>query len=123
MRRTSVLLLLVALSGAALAGVGSASTAPAALRLLAVSPLTVVGTDFHSRERTRVTATSPGATQTLRVTATRIGSLRVIFDELTPTRCDLIRVVAIRRGGTIVVLKRLPSPACLPSRTPGRSPG
>jgi hypothetical protein len=118
MRRTATFLLLLALGGAVLAGVGSARTAQTArLRLLAMNPLTVAGTGFHSRERARVTATSAGATQTVRVTATRTGTFRVILHELGPSRCDLIRVVAIGRGGTNVVLERLPLPACMPERS------
>jgi hypothetical protein len=117
MRRTATILLLLALGGAVLAGGGSARTAQTAkLRLLAMNPLTVVGTGFHSRARERVTATSAGATQTVRATATRTGSFRVTFDELAPSRCDLIRVVAVGRAGATVVLKRLPLPACLPER-------
>lgn len=123
MRRTTALLLLLALGGAVLAGAGSARTEQTAkLRLVAMNPLTVAGTGFHSRERARVTATSAGATQTVRVTATRTGSFRVTLDQLIPGRCDLIRVVAVGRGGTSAVLKRLPSPACIAARSSG-SPG
>ena len=79
-----------------------------------MNPLTVAGAGFHSRERVRVTATVADATQTVRIVTTRIGGFRAALSELTPTRCDLIRVVAVRRSGTTVVLKRLPSPACSP---------
>jgi hypothetical protein len=53
------------------------------------------------------------------VIATRLGTFRVVLDELTPSRCDLVRVVAAGRAGSRVVLKRLPSPACLPERSEG----
>jgi hypothetical protein len=118
MQRIATLLLLLALGGAVLAGVGSARTAQTArLRLVTMNPLTVAGTGFHSRERARVTATSAGAGETVRVTATRTGSFRVTLTELAPNRCDLVRIVAIGRGGTNVVLKRLPSPACILQRS------
>ena len=54
------------------------------------------------------------ATQSVRVTAIRTGAFRVTFDELTPGRRDLVRVVVVRRAGTNLVLKRLPRPACMP---------
>jgi hypothetical protein len=122
MRRTATILLVLALGGVVLAGVGLARTAQTArLRLVTLNPLTVAATGFHSRERERVTATSAGATQTVRVIATRTGSFRVTFGELTPSRCDLVRVVAVSRAGTTVVLKRLPLVACMPERSSGSS--
>jgi hypothetical protein len=36
----------------------------------------------------------------------------VEFEQLGASRCDLIRVVAERRSGRLVVVKRLPAPAC-----------
>jgi hypothetical protein len=116
------MLLLLTLVATALAGPGSAGTTQTAkLRLLAVNPLTVAGTGFHARERARITATSAGRTQAVRVTATGTGSFRVTFKEVTPSRCDTIRVVAVGRGGTSVVLKRLPAPACISERSAGSS--
>jgi hypothetical protein len=118
MRRAAVLVLFLALGGVLVAGLGSAGTAQTAkLRVVAVNPLAVAGTGFHAGEQVLVTATSAGRLQAARVTATRVGSFRVALDGLTPSRCDLIRVIAVRRGANRVVLKRLPSPACLPERS------
>jgi hypothetical protein len=38
-----------------------------------------------------------------------------VFVQLGASRCDAIRVVAVRRSGALVVLKRLPAPACTAS--------
>jgi hypothetical protein len=32
--------------------------------------------------------------------------------QLTASRCDALRVIVVRRSGALVVLKRLPAPAC-----------
>jgi hypothetical protein len=123
MRRTASLVLFLGLAGAALAAAGPAQTSPAPrLRIVALSPFVVGGTGFNPRERTRVTANAGTGSQTVRVVATRLGTFRVTLDQVAPTRCDLIRVVAVRRGGTIVAFKRLPSPACLPESTPLSQP-
>jgi hypothetical protein len=115
MRRTASLVLVLALAAAVLAGSGPARTSQTAkLRIVALSPLTVGGIGFRPRERTRLTANVGARSETVRVVATRLGTFRVTLDQVTPTRCDLIRIVAVRRGATIVSLKRLPAPACLP---------
>lgn len=75
-------------------------------------PLTVAGRNFRSRERIRVTARLAGERRTLAVTAGQSGRFQVEFDRFGATRCDLIRIVAVRRSGTLVVVKRLPAPAC-----------
>jgi hypothetical protein len=116
----ATILVLLVLGGAVLAGLGAAQAAQTAkLHLLTIRPLTVVGTGFHASERARVTATTNNQTQTIRVIASRVGGFRVTFDELTASRCGLIRVVAVRQAGSVVALKRLPSPACLPMASPG----
>jgi hypothetical protein len=123
MRRIATILVLLALAAAVLAGLGSAGTTQTArLRLVTTSPLTVAGTGFQSRERTRVNATSEFATETVRVIATRTGTFRVTFAELAAGRCDLVRVVATGRAGSTVVLKRLPAPACILERVPETIP-
>jgi hypothetical protein len=118
MRRAVVSSLLVLVAGTILAAEGSARTNGGQLRLVAAGPLTVTGTGFHPREHVHVTAASAGRTQTVRTTATRIGSFRIRFESMTVGPCDAVRVVAITRGRT-VVLKRLPMRACLPERSPG----
>jgi hypothetical protein len=120
MQRISNLLLLLAVGAAAFAGLGSARTAQTAqLRLLALNPLTVAGSGFRSREPVRVTATSADRSQTVRLTVTPTGSFRVAFREIAPTRCGLLRVVAVGRSGSTAVLKRPPLPACMPVRLSG----
>ena len=120
MRGTISLVLVVTLAGTTLAVPSQAGIVQAPrLRIVALSPLTLDGTGFRSRERTRVTASAGADSQTVRVVATRLGTFHVRLDQVAPTRCDLIRVAAVRRSGAIVALKRLPSPACLPERSPG----
>ncbi|MFL5958991.1 MAG: hypothetical protein ACJ75G_01810 [Gaiellaceae bacterium] len=82
------------------------------LRLAARSPLTVAGRNFRPRERLRVTATVASRTRTVAVHAGTAGRFKVTFLRLAATRCDLLRVVAVRRSGALVVLKSLPAPAC-----------
>jgi hypothetical protein len=120
MRRTARLVLVLGLAGTVFAGPSPARFSQTArLQIVTLRPLTVGGTGFHPRERTRVTANTGSDSQTVRVVATRLGTFRVILAQVAPTRCDLIRVVAVRRVGAIVALKRLPSPACLPVRSSG----
>ena len=76
------------------------------------NPLTVAGSSFRPHERVRVTATVASEKRTRAVTAGRTGRFRVEFEQLGASRCDLIRVVAVRRSGRLVVVKRLPAPAC-----------
>jgi hypothetical protein len=123
MRRTANLALVLALAGAVVAAVSPAKASQTPrLRIVALSPLTIGGTGFHPRERTRVTANTGAGSQTVRVVANRLGTFRVTLDQVTPTRCDLIRIVAIRRSGTIVAFKHLPAPACLPESAPQTTP-
>lgn len=84
----------------------------AALDIRSTSPLTVVGSGFRPREHVRVSATLAGLTRTLRATVGSTGGFRVVFLGLGASRCDELHVVAIRQAGTLVVLKRLPAPAC-----------
>jgi len=50
--------------------------------------------------------------RTRAVTAGPNGGFGVVFDRLGATRCDVIRIVAVRRSGRLVVVKHLPAPAC-----------
>jgi hypothetical protein len=117
MRRTVGVLAASSLAAVAFAAVGPSVTSGRplpTLRIVGLQPLTVAGRGFGAREHVRVTAQAEGATQTVAVTALRGGTFRVTFAGLTASRCDMVRVVAIRRPGTLVVLKRLPMPACSP---------
>jgi hypothetical protein len=110
MRRRAVLLLAVA---AALTVGGQSAGSPAtkpSLRVVDLQPFTVRGEGFAVRERVRLNLY--GVTQgSRRVVANGFGAFVVTFPEVRATRCDLIRMVAVRSGGR-VWLKRLPSPAC-----------
>jgi hypothetical protein len=115
MRRTIVMLAVcgaLASVVAAVAWPGVQSGPAPSLRIAAASPLTVVGSSFRPHERVRVTATVASEKRTRAVTAGRTGRFRVEFEQLGASRCDLIRVVAVRRSGRLVVVKRLPAPAC-----------
>jgi hypothetical protein len=81
------------------------------LRIAVATPLTVAGRNFRPHERVRVTATVEGQKLGRALTASGAGRFTVVF-RLGASRCDLLRVVAVRRSGAAVVLKRLPSPAC-----------
>jgi hypothetical protein len=109
MRRVAVLVLAAA-AALTVGGQSAGSPGKASLRVLGLQPFTVRGDGFAARERLRVNLY--GVSQaTHRVVANRSGVFVVRFADVRATRCDLIRVVAIRRGGQ-VWLKRLPSPAC-----------
>jgi hypothetical protein len=82
------------------------------LTLTKPEPLTVVGRNFWPHERVRVTATVAGRKRTQAVTAGKTGRLHVVFRQLDWSPCDALRVVAARRSGALVVLKRLPARAC-----------
>src|SRR5258706_319150 len=88
----------------------TASTPATTLGLAKPEPLTVVGRNFRSHERVRVSATLEGRKRTRAVTAGQTGRFQVVFVQLAASRCDAIRVVAVRRSGALVVLKRLPAP-------------
>ena len=118
MRRT---VLVLAVCGA-VASIVTAVALPAAgsrpapsLRIAVAKPLTVVGRNFRAREHVRVNVTLAGEKRTRVVTAGPTGRFQVEFDQLGATRCDLIRVVVVRRSGALVVLKQLPAPACSPA--------
>ncbi|HEV8687160.1 MAG TPA: hypothetical protein VGQ84_07780 [Gaiellaceae bacterium] len=94
---------------------GDALTAPnrPVLRLAKLQPLTVVGRSFPAGERVRVRVLAP-VTAFRWTRADRNGSFTVRFGDIPATRCDVIRVIAVGSGGSRVVLKELPAPACSP---------
>lgn len=116
-----VLLLLVLLGFAGLGGsssgfssAGSGPAPEAKLQLVDRKPLTVRGSGFQPGERValKVVLRKP---QRKPVQANARGAFRASFG-VPVTRCDLVRVLAIRSGGRRVVLKLLPPPACKPVR-------
>jgi hypothetical protein len=82
---------------------------PAKVHVAKLSPLTVRGTGFKSRERVRVIA-RPGGTR--RVRARSDGSFRVAFG-LPADRCNGLSVSAVGARGDRATLK-LPQLACPP---------
>jgi hypothetical protein len=100
---------------AALVATEATSAAPRhpTLRIAKLQPLTVEGRRFLPRERVRVQVSDPKLA-TRRVIAGKTGSFTVRFADIGATRCDLIRVIAIRTGNRSVEMKQLPSPACMP---------
>ena len=93
------------------AGVAPASSGKTSLRLTSLRPLIVQGERFAPRERVRVELSGP-ASAMRRVVASPAGTFTVTFAGVTVTRCDVVRVVAIRSPRGNVELKRLPPPAC-----------
>ncbi len=87
------------------------SSAGAALRLVERQPLTVRGTGFARHENVRLTLLGRQRTST-HTRADGHGTFIVTFP-VGSSRCDRLRVIAIRSGGGRVVLKRLPPPACI----------
>jgi hypothetical protein len=118
--RGAAIFLLAAFTALALAATGPASSARlGSLRVVTTTPFTVAGSGFHLRERIRLTATIGTKTRSVQIRATRLGTFRVLLDQIPFTRCDVIRVVATGFAGTTAVLKRLPAPACIAQRSGG----
>lgn len=86
--------------------------ARATLRLVRHAPLTVRGDHFRAGERVRLRTNVSRVAK--RAIANAKGSFVTSFGTPT-TRCDLIRVEAVRSPNGTVVLKQLPSPACSPA--------
>ena len=109
MRRLAALAAIVAVTGIG-AGATAASTKPS-LRVVSWSPLAFRGQEFAAREKVRVELW--GVARAIRyVIATRTGSFTVRFADVTTTRCDMVRVVALGSRGNRAVFKFLPAPAC-----------
>ena len=115
MRKVSVIVL-IAVSGIAVSSAGGTSQKQT-LRVVDRDPLTLRGEGFQARERVRVTLSAPVAERKL-TRATWVGTFRVTFLEVSTTRCDMVRVVAVGGQGSRATVKYLPAPACAPLRTP-----
>jgi hypothetical protein len=95
-----------------LGGSGSkASGARPSIRLIHAAPLTVRGEHFRSGERVRVTAAAKSA----QTKANGDGIFVVTVHGAT--RCETLRILARGSAGSYVIVKLLPQPACLPSRS------
>lgn len=94
-----------------LGGSDSRAGAKPTIRVTRATPLTVRGEHFRSEERVRVTA----AGKTAQAKTNRDGFFVVIVRGAT--RCEALRVLARGSEGSYAIVKLLPQPACLPSRT------
>jgi hypothetical protein len=113
MRRTAIIVLF-AVAGIA-ASVAGGTSQKETLRIVDRDPLALRGEGFNRRERVRVTLSAPVAEQKL-TRATARGTFRVTFLEVSTTRCDMVRAVAVGGQGSRAALKILPAPACMPLR-------
>ncbi len=115
MRRGVAVAVLLAAALVSAAATTAASTQPKPrLTLVATAPLTVIGTNFRSRERVRVIAIVGAERETRRTRASSSGTFRVAFSEAVRLdRCLGIFVSAVGSGGSRAALK-LPQPACPP---------
>jgi hypothetical protein len=126
MRTLAALTMLIA-CGATATSISAGSSGKPYLRVVDRDPLTIQGRAFKSRERVRVIASVPDASQTMTsgsevvrktVRATVTGSFRVSFSEITVDRCSLVRVTSVGARGSMAVMKVLPSPMCAPAQSP-----
>jgi hypothetical protein len=109
----SALLVTVALGCAAGSAIGgSENRSPASLQVVKRVPLTLQGRSFRPRETVRLTA----GKQSRAVRANRGGTFVITMGG--PDRCSTTRVLATGSAGSQVILKILPSPACLPAKSP-----
>jgi hypothetical protein len=100
------------LAAAVAAGTAGATSTPPSLRLVALGPITIAGTNFAPLARVRVTAYTT-RTMTVATRATKAGRFRIAFRGLPMSGCgDRSRVRArSARGETATLL--LPRPACM----------
>lgn len=115
MGRIPIIVLLLA-AGIAASSAGGTSQKQT-LRIVERDPLALRGEGFRPRERVWVTLLAP-VTERKLTRATATGSFRVTFLDVSTTRCDLVRAVAVGGAGRRGMLKLLPSPACMPMRSP-----
>jgi hypothetical protein len=81
------------------------------LRVVGSAPFTVRGEGFRSREQVRLVAARKS-------TQTRANADGVFVVTIRgATRCNTMRVLARGSAGSNAVVKLLPPPACLPSRS------
>jgi hypothetical protein len=81
------------------------------LRVIGSTPLKVQGDHFRARESVRLQA----GKRSLRTNANGSGYFVVTIPG--SSRCDTFRVLARGSAGSYAVVKLLPSPACMPSRS------
>ena len=97
-------------------GMGSAGAArrPPVVRVAAFDPLAVQGARFRARER--VTVTYAGSVRrTRKAVASRLGSFRVTFSDVTEDRCTGFSISAVGATGDRAAVKHKPLPACAPA--------
>jgi len=111
MKLLAAIPLLLAAPAAACGVAGSHSGSGAALKLVDRQPLIVRGSGFRPHEHLHLRLLAGNSSSTSARSDAR-GAFVVTFP-VGLSRCDRIRVIAIRAGGGRVVLKRLPPPACV----------
>jgi hypothetical protein len=102
--------------GLIMASTAAATSQSATLRLIDRDPLAFQGRGFKAKERVRLMVLAPAPARKV-TRASANGSFQVVFLSVAITRCDVVRAVAIGDEKRVVV-KLLPSPACLPLRSP-----
>jgi hypothetical protein len=93
-----------------------ASRSTAHVTVTTLSPFTVHGTGFRSRERVRVTVAAR-TTQWKRVTATRRGRFTTTFTRVTLGHCEMYTVRATGSRGSTAILRVIPE--CAPTEQSG----
>ena len=88
-----------------------ARAAKPSLQVVGSSPVKVRGSHFRAAESVRVTA----GKRSLRTTASGNGFFVVTIPG--SDRCNTVRVLATGSAGSYAVVKLLPAPMCMPSRS------
>jgi hypothetical protein len=94
-----------------LGGSSSKAGGTPSIRLVRAAPLTVRGEHFRSGEQVRVAAAGKSAQTKANGDGIFVVTVR------GATRCETLRVLARGSKGSYAIVKLLPQPACLPSRS------
>jgi hypothetical protein len=89
----------------------SAATAPPAVRLVALKPITVAGSHFKRYERVTVSV-SGLRPQRKTVRATRIGTFTAVLERAIVPRCGSAAIRAVGALGSYARVK-IPLPGCI----------
>jgi hypothetical protein len=111
LREPAIALLLAAVAlgcsaGSTVGGSESSTSSKASLQVVRKAPLTIRGQGFRARESVRVSASG----RNWRLRANPAGTFVLTIG--SGDRCNSVRVRAVGSGGSMVVLKVLPSPMC-----------
>jgi hypothetical protein len=98
-------------AGTAVGGSESSTSSKASLQIVRKAPLTIRGQGFRARESVRVSASG----RNWRLRANPAGTF--VLTMSSGDRCNSVRVLAVGSGGSMAVLKVLPSPECAPMKS------